>query len=203
MGLATTYGVVRQHGGLIWVFSKPGEGTTVKVCLPRLEQVAVDAIITPSPVPTNAPEGSETVLVVEDENIVRRMVLRILKSKGYEVLSASNGVEALDVASSYDDVIHLLLTDVIMPQMNGKELRDEIRKVRPKTRALYMSGYADAVIAQHGVLDEDADFLQKPFSVWALTSKVREALDSNLPEEGNRAANMARKQAKTERNEIE
>lgn len=177
MGLAMAFGIVKQHGGMIWIYSRPGEGSTLKVCLPRADEKARISTASPTPAPTGAPIGTETIVVVEDEAIVRRMVCRILETHGYEVLSAENGIAALELLDSLEKTVHLLLTDVIMPKMNGKELRDRVRELRPDTKILYMSGYADAVIARHGVLDDDAGFLQKPFSLWDLTKKVREALD--------------------------
>lgn len=176
MGLATAYGIAKQHGGTIWVFSKPGKGSIFKFCLPKFEKRPSEHP-TPSPAPGTGPSGTETILVVEDEDIVRRMVCRILKTHGYNVLRASGGFEAIELALSYNEKIDLLLTDVIMPKMNGKELRDKIVEMRPQTKIMYMSGYADVVIARHGVLDDEAGFLQKPFSLWDLTTKVRETLD--------------------------
>ena len=177
MGLAMAFGIVKQHGGMIWIFSRPGEGSALKVCLPRADEKSKISTVSPTPAPTGAPIGTETIVVVEDEAIVRRMVCRILETHGYDVSSAENGVAALELLESMTKTVHLLLTDVIMPKMNGKELRDRVKELRPDTKVLYMSGYADAVIARHGVLDDDAGFLQKPFSLWDLTKKVREALD--------------------------
>ena len=177
MGLSTTYGIVKQHGGMIWVYSQPGQGATLKVCLPRYAADDKALKEKPTPMPTSGPRGTETILVVEDEDIVRRMVCRILQTHGYEVIATASGGEALALIGESDQEIDLLLTDVIMPQMNGKELRDRMRELRPETKALYMSGYADSIIARHGVLDDDAGFIQKPFSLWDLTKKVREALD--------------------------
>lgn len=177
MGLAMAFGIVKQHGGMIWIFSRPGEGSALKVCLPRADEKSKLSTPSPTPAPTGAPIGTETIVVVEDEAIVRRMVCRILETHGYNVSSAENGVEALELLESMTKTVHLLLTDVIMPKMNGKQLRDRVKELRPGTKVLYMSGYADAIIARHGVLDDNAGFLQKPFSLWDLTKKVREALD--------------------------
>ena len=176
LGLATVYGITKQHNGAVWVFSGTESGTTVKVCLPRVDEAAETT--RPSQTTGEGIYGDETVLVVEDELVVRRMVCRILRTHGYNVLDAKDGVHALELLRNHDGPLDLLLTDVIMPGLNGKQLRDRVSQDRPETRVLYMSGYADEVIAHHGVLDEEGAFLQKPFSVQGLTRKVREVLDA-------------------------
>ncbi|HLY62032.1 MAG TPA: PAS domain S-box protein [Terriglobia bacterium] len=174
LGLATVYGIVKQSGGFIWVHSEIGQGTTFKIYLPRVKEVAA----TVEPVIARlAPEkGSETILVVEDEESVRTLVRAVLGASGYTVLEASRGVDALTICEGQNGNIDLMLTDVVMPQMNGWELAKQLAKVRPDTKVLYMSGYTDNAIVHDGVLDPGTPFLQKPFSPDALTRKVREVL---------------------------
>ncbi|MDM8539913.1 response regulator [Desulfococcaceae bacterium HSG9] len=175
MGLATIHGIVKQHGGHIWVYSEPGKGATFKVYLP----VSEETLIEPKPLkkPTGSLRGSETILLTEDEKHVRRFAYDLLKSQGYTVIEAGNGTEALALLEEYDGPVHLLMTDVVMPGMNCKELFTRVAEKRPGIKALYMSGYTDNVIAHHGVLEEGVNFIQKPFSVKALAAKVREILD--------------------------
>lgn len=175
LGLATCYGIVKQNGGVISVYSEPGHGTTIKLYFPRVKEAAD---ILPGPEKTKElPRGNETILLVEDENSVRELTSKILRQQGYNVLEAANGEEALRKAKKHDQKIHLLLADVIMPQMGGKELADQIESFLPKTKVLFMSGYTDNAIGQHGVLKPNIAFIQKPFSAAALAFKIRELLD--------------------------
>ena len=175
LGLATVYGIVLQHKGGIWVYSEPGRGATFKVYLPRVEASA-DA----RPELRAGPVGhkGETILVVEDEGIVRDLTCEVLQRHGYEVLAAGTSEQAAETADRFDGEIHLLVTDVVMPKLNGRELYDRLHKDRPGLAVLYMSGYTDNVIAHHGILDEDTDFIEKPFSIRVLTDKVRSVLDA-------------------------
>ncbi|MBM4319695.1 MAG: response regulator, partial [Deltaproteobacteria bacterium] len=179
LGLSTVYGIVKQSGGYIWVYSEPGRGTTFKVYLPRVDAPAAEAR---RRAVSAMPTGSETVLVVEDEDAVRRLAERILRSAGYEVLSAASGGDALVLCEKHGGGVDLLLTDVVMPQMSGRELAERLSKLCPRLKVLYMSGYTDNAIVHHGVLDPGTRFLGKPFAAAELTRKVREVLD-----EGNTA----------------
>jgi len=175
LGLSTVYGIVQQCGGTVWVYSEVGHGTTFKIYLPCIETTA--GVAAPS-APAGAVEGgSETVLVVEDEDKVRELVSEILTLYGYTVLMASTAGEALLVSEHHEGPIHLLVTDLIMPTMSGRELARRIATRRPETRALYLSGYTGDTIVRHGMLEADMAFLQKPFTVDGLTRKVREMLD--------------------------
>jgi PAS domain S-box-containing protein len=177
LGLATVYGIVRQSEGHIWVYSEPGKGTTFKVYLPRIDQ-AVE-VIAPTHVPVDElSRGSETILLAEDEKAVCSLVRGLLESRGYEVLEAKGAHEALEVGGRHKKHIHLLLTDVVMPQMSGRELAEHLALLHPETKVLYMSGYADHAVVQHGLLDPGTVFLQKPFTAAALARKLREVLGS-------------------------
>ena len=175
LGLATIYGVVKQANGSIEVYSEVGKGTTFKIFLPRVEDE--DAGTPVSPLPMELPEGSETVLLVEDEKIVRDVGARILERSGYRVMQAGNGDEAIALAMEYGERIDLLMTDVVMPGMHGRELANRLTRIHPETRVLFTSGYTDNAIVHHGVLDEGVSFIGKPYSPSALAKKVREVLD--------------------------
>ncbi|MGC2390327.1 MAG: response regulator, partial [Candidatus Acidiferrum sp.] len=178
LGLSTVYGIVKQSGGYIWVYSEPGKGTTFKVYLPRVTDQAesqLQAVEVPG-----AGKGSETILLVEDEEAVRELASRILSAKGYSVVAAKSTHEAEQFIAKHPGRIHLLLTDIIMPGVSGRELAKRITARHPKTRVLYMSGYTDNVLAQGGVLEAGLSFLQKPFTPGALIQKVRDVLDSRV-----------------------
>ncbi len=175
LGLASVYGTVRQNGGVIAVASTPGNGTTFDIFLPRFE--GSDDAARPVAEPTSKSAGGETVLVVEDERAILMLVSHILKGRGYRVLSANAPSEALAVAAAADEPIHLLLTDVIMPGMNGRDLATAVQTRHPACRVLFMSGYTSDVIARHGVLNDGVAFVQKPFTIDALAAQVRRAID--------------------------
>ncbi len=177
LGLATIYGIVRQNEGFIDVVSRPGEGSTFRLYFPRYSGETQEADETPE-----APRGGfETLLVVEDEDQVRNLAETVLRRQGYRVLSASDPDEALRIVEEEVEPIHLLVTDVIMPRMNGKELSERVGRLKPEIRTLFMSGYAAEVILERGVLEPDIQFIQKPFSLRALAAKVREVLDRRGP----------------------
>jgi CheY-like chemotaxis protein len=173
LGLSTVFGIVKQSQGSIWLYSEPGHGTTFKVYLPRTERESARP-----PADLERRRGSETILVVEDEDQVRTIVKRALERAGYAVLSAPNPQEALSLCDALPDPIDLLLTDVVMPRMNGRELYERLHELRPDMKVLFMSGYTDDAILRHGVLDEGVPFLQKPILPSRLTRKVRETLDA-------------------------
>jgi two-component system cell cycle sensor histidine kinase/response regulator CckA len=178
LGLSTVYGIVKQSGGYIWVYSEPGKGTTFKVYLPRVEEPVTKA--TPVVEDRVDRKGTETILLVEDEKAVRDLARSILAGLGYSVLVAESAAHAEDLAANGSREIHLLLTDVVMPGVSGRELARRITARHAKTRVLFMSGYTDNVIARDGVLEAGVSFLQKPFTPRALTQKVREVLDRTL-----------------------
>ena len=176
LGLATVYGIVKQSGGHIWVYSEPGQGTTFKIYLPRVEEALSDTEA--KGITVTKLKGRETILVVEDDDTLREVIARGLKKFGYGVLTAGNGGEALMVVEKRKGPIHLLLTDVVLPQMGGRELAERLVALRPDLKVLYMSGYTENAIVHHGILNDDVSFLQKPFKVNRMIVKIREALDS-------------------------
>jgi PAS domain S-box-containing protein len=177
LGLSTIYGIVKQSGGNIWVYSEVGRGTTFKVYLPRVDEEAQQYRRTATT--GEVLHGKETVLLVEDEEMVRKLAYRILATHGYKVLEAASGGAALPICERHQGPIHLLLTDVVMPEMSGPEIAEKLRRQRPETRVLFMSGYTDDAIVHHGVLEEGANFIQKPFAPDALATKVRNVLDQD------------------------
>ena len=181
LGLATVYGVVKQSGGFIWVVSSPGNGATFEIYLPRTAEMDVSVEAKSKPPETSS--GSETVLVVEDEAGVRELACQFLRVKGYTVLEARDGQEALEIAGRHQGVIHLLLSDMVMPRMNGDELAQRLKEIRPEIRVAFVSGYSEFARGDMGKGFPEAPVLQKPFSPISLAKLVREALSKKSPEE--------------------
>jgi two-component system, cell cycle sensor histidine kinase and response regulator CckA len=183
LGLSTVYGIVKQSGGYIWVSSERGQGTTFKIYLPRV--VAPADSVPPDTHWSSLPQGMETVLLVEDEPEVRWLVRDMLRHLGYTVLEARHGIEAQVQSIQHPGPIHLLITDVVMPQMSGRQIAERLTPEHPETKVLYMSGYTDDAVVRHGVLAAHMAFLQKPFSPEALALKVREVLDGQTSGSGS------------------
>jgi PAS domain S-box-containing protein len=176
MGLSSAYGIIRQSNGYVLVYSETGHGTTFKIYLPRTEE-EVEALPRPEEQKSLA-GGNETILLVEEEPLVRGFAARVLRKQGYHLLEASNGSEALRIAEKrVGEDIHLILTDVVMPEMIGRELAERLHSLFPKMKVLYMSGYTNSAIVHHGLLEEGMNYIQKPFTLEGLTRKVREVLD--------------------------
>jgi two-component system, cell cycle sensor histidine kinase and response regulator CckA len=179
LGLATVYGIVKQSRGSIWIYSEVGHGTTFKIYLPCVE--TTEQVAPPGPrVASAAVHGNETILVADDQRGIRAVIRAALIRYGYTVLLASDGVEALRIVSEHADPIHLLLTDVVMPAMSGCELVSRMRHTHPNVKVLYTSGYTDDAIVRHGILEPDAQFLEKPFTPQALVKRIREVLDTPI-----------------------
>ena len=176
LGLATVYGVVKQSGGYVWVYSEPGRGTSFKIYLPRIAETAVPAGREGKSDMQVPQRGSETILLVEDEKGVRELAREYLTSSGYTVIEAEDGHTALELAAMHVGPIHLLLTDVVMPGISGRELAERVGQIRPGIKIIYMSGYTDQAVVHHGILDNDAILLQKPFTLMTLAGKLREML---------------------------
>ena len=193
LGLSTVYGIVKQSGGYIWVYSEAGKGTTFKIYFPRVAEIAESTAQVAAPAESvRAEPGTETILLVEDEANLRYLARQFLEKQGYRVIEAADGVAAMQIAVAHEEVIHLLLTDVIMPGMNGRELSQRISEIRPNVKVLYMSGYTENVIGRNGMLDAGVRLLQKPFTLRDLKSKVREVLDSTpFPREDAMSARTA------------
>ncbi len=176
LGLSTVHGIVKQSDGNIHVYSEPRVGTTLKVYLPRVQKEA-------APMPENtatdeALKGSETILLVEDEELVRELMVEVLETIGYELLAAANGAEALAICAQHEGPIPLMVTDVVMPGMSGVELAAQARQVKPDMKVLYLSGYTDSALVARGALGAEGHFLEKPFEPDDLARKMREILDA-------------------------
>jgi two-component system cell cycle sensor histidine kinase/response regulator CckA len=176
LGLSTVYGIIKQSGGNVWVYSELGHGSSFKVYLPRLDDAADE--LSGREQDHQIKKGSETILLVEDEEMVRELSEEILRDHGYKVLVATNGEEAIRVCERYAGPIHLVVTDVVMPKMSGPELAHRLALLRPTAKTLFLSGYTNASMTHSDLLNQDAEFLQKPFSEEVLTRKVREILDT-------------------------
>src|SRR4029077_4777264 len=176
LGPSTVYGICKQNGGYIWVYSEPDKGTIFKIYFPQ----AVGAAQPAGQAETSAllPSGSETILVVEDEEPLRRLARTCLESNGYSVLDVPDGDAAVEPVAGHEGPIHLVLTDVILPGMSGRDLAKHLTTCRPEMKVLYMSGYTNDLIAQYGVLDPDTMLLEKPFTLRSLLTKVHQALQS-------------------------
>jgi nitrogen-specific signal transduction histidine kinase len=174
LGLSTVYGIVKQSNGNIWVYSEPGKGTAFKIFLPRVDEPAEK--LKGQETGEELPRGSETVLVVEDDKEVRNLAVRILKRQGYTVLDGSYGDQAFNVCRQHKGPIHLLLTDVVMPGMDGRAISESLSQLHPEMKVLYMSGYTGDAIVRHGILIEGINYIQKPFTVEELVRKVREVI---------------------------
>ncbi len=175
LGLSTVYGIVNQTGGYVWVYSEPDKGATFKLYFPRVDGVPETVVPVSSSVAL--PSGSETILVVEDDGVLCDFICEVLRANGYSVYSANNGAQALQLVREHGGSIHLLLTDVVMPGLSGRALAGQMISTHPTLKVLYMSGYTENAIVHHGVLDPGVDLIQKPFTVGALSKKVRELLE--------------------------
>jgi CheY-like chemotaxis protein len=176
LGLSTVYGIVRQSAGHVWVYSEPGQGAVFKILLPHVHERATD--VGQAQPERVTPRGTETLLFAEDEEGLRRVGIRILSELGYTVIPARDGADALQQAAIHDGAIDMLLSDVVMPEMNGLELWERLRMDRPALPALFLSGWASDAVVRHGILDGKVPFLQKPFSSQQLGFKIREILDA-------------------------
>jgi CheY-like chemotaxis protein len=185
LGLATVYGIVKQSGGSVWAYSELGQGSVFKIYLPMVGDAPEGE---PVKAELGSSSGTETILVVEDEEGVRSLINLALVSSGYEVLETNSPDDALEICAKYDGPIHLLLTDVVMPQMSGPMVAEKVVALRPDIKVLYMSGYTDDSVVRHGVLAQEMPFIQKPFSPIALRNKIREVLGGENKQEMEEAS---------------
>jgi CheY-like chemotaxis protein len=177
LGLSTVYGIIRQNNGYIWVYSEVEKGATFKIYLPQVTKES-DAEVVPGPISITSLEGTEAILLVEDEANVRLVARKFLEKQGYTVLEAGHPKKALQICQQYGEQIDLLITDVIMPDMSGRELAERLSRIFANLKVLYISGYANEALNQHGLLGSGIAFLEKPFSSEALARKVREVLNA-------------------------
>ena len=175
LGLAMIYGIIKQHNGYIYVYSEPGKGTTFKIYLPAVQ----DDMLKKSNGKVPLLKGNETILVVDDDPFIRKLVVDMLEPLGYRLLEAEDAETALKFAEDFEGTIDLLLADIIMPKISGKELAEAFLSKHPKTKVVYMSGYTDDTIAYHGILKKEAAFIQKPLTLYKLAAKLREELDKS------------------------
>jgi hypothetical protein len=182
LGLAMVYGIVKQSGGYIWVYSEPGQGATFKIHLPRVDEATESVPVSEARVRPVA--GSETVLLVEDDDAVRTLAATILQERGYKLLESASPEDALQIGERQQEPIHLLLTDVVLPRISGRKIAEYLTLLRPTMKVLYMSGYTDDTVVRNGVLETGTAFLQKPFTPASLARKVREVLDAS-PDAGS------------------
>jgi len=178
LGLSTVYGIVKQSGGYITVESKPQHGSTFNIYLPVVAADTLPVVPLPASAPVNI-SGDETILLVDNEDDLRNAATEYLEGCGYRVLTAADGKEAIDISDKYDGAISLLISDIVMPKMNGRGLVEHVRKTRTETSILMISGYSDDAVPRHGIVLEPACFLQKPFTFQALSAKIRSILDKH------------------------
>jgi two-component system cell cycle sensor histidine kinase/response regulator CckA len=179
LGLATGYGIVKQSGGFIWVYSELGMGTTFKVYFPRVEARARTSVEVDVGVDASRMRGTETVLLVEDENAVRHPAFEFLKQCGYNVIEAKDGLQAIDSVHKHGSTIDVMVTDVVMPGMSGGQLAELLAERYPRMKVLFVSGYSEQVVLRHKIANVHTNFLQKPFTLKSLAAKVREVLDAS------------------------
>jgi len=179
LGLATVHGIVSQSGGHIWVYSEPGKGTAFKIYLPRVQ--ASPDTVRGLPARSGSRAGTETILLVEDDEAVRRATARVLRRAGYEVIAAGSGADAIAALAEYEGPLDLLITDVVMPGMTGPQVADRLRESSPGLRVLFVSGYSDEVVVRQGLAGAGQNYLEKPFVVDVLLERVREVLDGPPP----------------------
>ena len=177
LGLAMVYGIVKQSGGYVWVYSEEGQGAAFKIYLPAVEQPVENTEPHASPLEKLA--GTEAILLVEDETSVRELISQYLRDMGHTVAEASDGTEALEVASRHQGPLHMLVTDMVMPKMSGRELADRLLELNPQLKILFISGYTSDSAARHGILEGEMAFLQKPFGLRDLARKIREVLNTS------------------------